>query len=70
MKIRFSVLAAAILFTVSGCGGTLSIGGDAGKCIGGQVVPPSLGGSPTLPPVSGEFTFSAPAGSRFALCAW
>jgi hypothetical protein len=57
-----------LLLAITGCGTT--IGGDAGKCFGGQVQPPSLSlGAPAAPP-SGQFTFSAPAGSRFALCAW
>jgi hypothetical protein len=57
------------LLGLAGCSG--SIGGEVGKCVGAQVQPPSLSlGAAPAPPSTGTFTFSAPAGSRFAFCAW
>ena len=68
--IKLSILLVAL--ALSGCSLATSLGGlDAGKCIGAQVDannPIQL--TPAPAPAGGTITFSAPAGTRFALCAW
>lgn len=59
-----------LVAAIGGCSGVTSVGVEAGKCFAGQLTPPSLVPSTPMPAPTGQFTFSAPAGSKFALCAW
>ena len=70
---RNVIVATLLAAALSGCSLASQLGGlDAGKCIGAQLAannPVQLAPATTAP-ASGEITFSAPAGTRFALCAW
>jgi hypothetical protein len=56
------------LLALSGCSGTVGV--ELGKCLAGKLEPPSLSLGTTAPAPTGQYTFTAPAGSHFALCAW
>lgn len=65
---KIIALSAALL--LSGCGVLGSVGGlpplSGGACLGKDI---SSGATMTMPG-QGQITFSAPAGTAFALCAW
>jgi hypothetical protein len=59
------------LLLLDGCSGLAQIGGvDAGKALCGQLAANNpLASAPAAAPV-GQITFSAPAGTRAAMCVW
>ena len=59
----------AALALLAGCSAQLG-SGDAGKCFGGQLDAPNPLVVAPEPTSRGQITFSAPAGTRAALCVW
>lgn len=64
------LIALTMALALSGCGLLGSVGGlpplSGGACLGKDI---SSGATVTMPG-QGQITFSAPAGTAFALCAW
>jgi len=69
--LRSKLACIALIAALSGCSLASQIGGvETGKCIGAELDAKNPLAMPVPLIASGQITFSAPAGTRFALCSW